>query len=254
MTLVAAEWGENACSSRAIIARNSDLMADLPASIRIKGMRDGLLVSLPEGEWEQQRRSLLSQIDAQGGFFQGARLALDVGAQIINVNQMAELRDELSDRKVSLWAVLSESPATEQTAQLLGLATRVSKPRPEELESIEAGPVAEDSALFVNRTLRSGTRIEYSGTVAILGDVNPGAEVVAEGNVIIWGRLRGSVHAGTGGNPASVVCALSFAPMRLQIADQMLSFQDPPDSAGAGMALIRDGRVEVEPWSAGAPG
>lgn len=229
-------------------------MADLPASIRIKGLRDGLLVSLPDGEWEQQRRSLLSQIDSQGAFFQGARLALDVGAQVIKVNQMVELRDELSERRVSLWAVLSESPATEQTAQLLGLATRVSKPRPEELESIEAGPVSDDTALFVNRTLRSGTRIEFAGTVAILGDVNPGAEVVAEGNVIIWGRLRGTVHAGTGGNPASVVCALSFSPMRLQIADQMLSFQEAPDVAGAGMALIRNGRVEVEPWPAGAPG
>ena len=213
-----------------------------------------MLVSLPEGEWEQQRQSLLSQIDEQGAFFQGARLALDVGAQVIKVNQMVELRDELSERRVSLWAVLSESAATEQTAQLLGLATRVSKLRPEELESIDAGPIADDTALFVNRTLRSGTRIEFAGTVAVLGDVNPGAEVMAEGNIIIWGRLRGPVHAGTGGNPASVVCALSFSPMRLQIADQLLLNQEPPDEAGAGMAVIRDGHVEVEPWTAGAPG
>ena len=217
-------------------------MADLPASIRIKGMRDGLLVSLPEGEWEQQRRSLLSQIDAQGAFFQGARLALDVGAQVIKVNQMVELRDELSERKVSLWAVLSESPATEQTAQLLGLATRVSKPRPEELESIEAGPVAEDTALFVNRTLRSGTRIEFSGTVAILGDVNPGAEVVAEGNVIIWGRLRGTVHAGTGRQ--SGVCRVR-AVLRTDAAADRGS-----DAVVSGPARFRRRRNGADPgWS-----
>jgi septum site-determining protein MinC len=165
-----------------------------------------------------------------------------------------ELRDQLSERKVSLWAVLSESSVTEQTAQLLGLATRVSKPRPEEQDSLESGVASEDTALFVNRTLRSGTRVEFSGTVVILGDVNPGAEVVAQGNVIIWGRLRGSVHAGTGGNPATVVCALSFAPMRLQIADQMLSFQDESAVGIAGMAMIRDGRVDIDPWESGAPG
>ncbi len=229
-------------------------MNDLVASIRIKGMRDGLLVSLPAGEWPEQRLALLSQIDTQGAFFQGARLALDVGAQVIKVNQMVELRDQLSERKVALWAVLSESSVTEQTAQLLGLATRVSKPRPEEQESAAAGVPTEGTALFVNRTLRSGTRIEYAGTVVILGDVNPGAEVVAQGNVVIWGRLRGSVHAGTGGEPETVVCALSFAPMRLQIADQLLSFQDESEAGIAGIALIRDGRVEVESWEAGAPG
>ena len=91
-------------------------MDDLVASIRIKGMRDGLLVSLPAGEWEEQRQVLLSQIDEQGAFFQGARLALDVGEQVIKVNQMVELRDQLSERQVSLWAVLGASSVTEQTA------------------------------------------------------------------------------------------------------------------------------------------
>ena len=105
-------------------------MDDLIAAIRIKGMRDGLLVSLPAAEWDEQSAALLAQIDSQQAFFQGARLALDVGAQVIKVNEMVELRDQLSERNVSLWAVISESPVTEQTAQLLGLATRVSKPRP----------------------------------------------------------------------------------------------------------------------------
>jgi len=229
-------------------------MDDLVASIRIKGMRDGLLVSLPAGEWGEQRLALLSQIDSQAAFFQGARLALDVGAQVINVNQMVELRDQLSERHVSLWAVLGESGTTEQTAQLLGLATRVSKPRPEELESMETGFVPEGSALFVGRTLRSGTRIEYAGTVVVLGDVNPGAEIVAQGNVIIWGRLRGSVHAGTSGQTGTAVCALEFSPVRLQLADQLYAPQDGALSAGPGMAVVREGNIAIEPWQPGVTG
>jgi septum site-determining protein MinC len=229
-------------------------MNDLVASIRIKGMRDGLLVSLPAGEWEEQRGALLSQIDEQGAFFQGARLALDVGEQVIKVNEMVELRDNLSDRQVSLWAVLSTSPATEQTAQLLGLATRVSKPRPEELERLEGGFVPEDTALFVDRTIRSGTRVEFAGTVVVLGDVNAGAEVAAQGNIIVWGRLRGAAHAGTAGKSGAIICALSLAPMRLQIADELLAFNEQPETAGPAMALVRDGRIEVERWQAGGPG
>jgi septum site-determining protein MinC len=226
-------------------------MNDLVAAIRIKGMRDGLLVSLPEGEWDQQSRALLSQIDAQQSFFQGARLALDVGAQVIKVNEMVELRDRLSDRNVSLWAIISESPTTEQTAQLLGLATRVSKPRPEELPNIEAAPVPEETALFVNRTLRSGTRIEFPGTVVVLGDVNPGAEIVGQGNIVIWGRLRGAAHAGSAGSTAAVVCALDLSPLRLQIGDQILQVSPNREGGKPEMALVRDGNLIIEPWQPG---
>lgn len=229
-------------------------MDDLIAAIRIKGMRDGLLVSLPEGEWDDQSAALLAQIDSQQSFFRGARLALDVGSQLIRVNDMVELRDRLSERNVSLWAVISESPITEQTAQLLGLATRVSKPRPEEQQSLEAGPVSQESALYVNRTIRSGTRIESAGTVVILGDVNPGAEVIAEGSAIIWGRLRGTVHAGAAGNAEAVVCALEFAPMRLQIADQVLAVAEAESESRPGMALVRDGSIVLEVWQPGATG
>ena len=63
-------------------------MDDLVAAIRIKGMRDGLLVSLPPAEWDEQSSALLAQIDSQQAFFQGARLALDVGSQVIKVNEM----------------------------------------------------------------------------------------------------------------------------------------------------------------------
>ena len=48
------------------------------------------------------------------------------------VKELVDLRDQLSERGIFLWAVISESPTTEKTAQLLGLATRISKPRPEE--------------------------------------------------------------------------------------------------------------------------
>lgn len=222
-------------------------MNDLHSLIQIKGLRDGLLVSLLDASWEDQQSALLAQMDQQPSFFQGARLALDVGSQVLHVNEMVELRDRLSDRNVVLWAVVSKSPTTEQTAQLLGLATRISKPRPEETR-FGTRDVDDETALFVNKTLRSGTRVEFPGHVVVLGDVNPGAEIVAEGSIIIWGRLRGAVHAGSKGDESAKVCALDFAPLQLTVVDELVSVKKKKENPGPEMAFIRDERVVIELW------
>ena len=201
-----------------------------------------------------QSAALLAQIDGQPAFFQGARLALDVGSQVLKVNEMVELRDHLSERNVSLWAVVSESPTTEKTAQLLGLATRVSKPRPEEQSSHAVHEMNDETALFLNKTLRSGTRVEFAGHVVVLGDVNPGAEIVAEGSIMVWGRLRGAVSAGAKGNEEAVVCALDLFPMRLQLGDQSFNVADRKETGKPEMAFLRNGNIVVESWQSGSIG
>lgn len=226
-------------------------MDETNSLIQIKGLRDGLLVSLTDAPWDEQLSVLMSHVDAQPSFFQGARLALDVASQVLHVNELVDLRDRLSERGISLWAVLSESPTTEQTSQLLGLATRISKPRPQEAQDFGVEDIGEGTALFLDHTLRSGTRIEFAGHVVVLGDVNPGAEIVAEGNIIIWGRLRGMVHAGADGNRESVVCALEFSPMQLRIADEVASDIKTQTHAGPRSARIDDGKLLVKYWTAG---
>lgn len=221
-------------------------------SIQIKGLRDGLLVSLDDAPWDEQLSLLISQVDAQPSFFQGARLALDVASQVLRVNELVQLRDALSERGISLWAILSESPTTENTAQLLGLATRISKPRPEESRQFSVNDLGEETAMFLSRTLRSGTRIEFSGHVVVMGDVNPGAEIIADGNVIIWGRLRGLVHAGAKGNRAAVICALDLSPTQLRIADEVSATLKPQEHPRPEMARINeDGKLQAEFWSSG---
>ena len=227
-------------------------MTETNSLLQIKGLRDGLLVSLDDAPWDDQRGALLLQVDMQPAFFQGARLALDVASQVLHVNELVELRDQLSERGISLWAVLSESPATEHTAQLLGLATRISKPRPEEPRSFAVEDIGEDMALFQSRTLRSGTRVEFPGHVVVLGDVNPGAEIVADGNVIVWGRLRGMVHAGARGNRKALICALDLSPTQLRIADEVSALLHPQDDPKPEVARInQDGKLQAELWSPG---
>jgi septum site-determining protein MinC len=227
-------------------------MTETNSLIQIKGLRDGLLVSLDDAPWADQKAAFLAQVDEQSAFFKGARLALDVASQVLNVNELVELRDQLSERGISLWAVLSESPTTEKTAQLLGLATRVSKPRIEETRPYAVEEVGEDTALFLNRTIRSGTRIEFPGHVVVLGDVNPGAEIIAEGNVVVWGRLRGMVHAGCKGKTEAVICALDLSPTQLRIAGEASAMLKPQQSPKPEIARINEsGKLQAELWSLG---
>jgi septum site-determining protein MinC len=229
-------------------------MDNLSSIVHIKGIRDSLLVSLADAVWEEQRTALLAQIDGQPDFFRGARLALDVGTQMLKVKDLVELRDRLSERNVSLWAVVSESPTTEKTAQLLGLATRISKPRPEDQRAPDIPVITDETALFITKTLRSGTHLEFGGHIVVVGDVNPGAELVAEGSVLVWGKLRGSVAAGTKGNTNAVVCALGLSPTRLQLGDQALNMADRNETGQPEMALLRNGEIVVESWQSGSVG
>jgi len=215
--------------------------------VQIKGLRDGLLVTLGEAAWDILHTSLLGQIDEKLDFFKGARLALDVGDQELHVSEMTELRNELSERGIMLWAILSSSSITENTAQILGLATRLSKIRPDVPEQIQVTP-AEDSALWVKRTVRSGVRLEHEGNVVVLGDVNPGAEVVAGGSVIVWGRLRGVVHAGAKGDTDAVVCALDLSPTQLRIAAEVATTPERRSQPYPEMARLKNGQLVAEPW------
>ena len=222
-------------------------MTDSTQLIQIKGLRDGLLVTMSAAPWEELRAALMEQIEAKQSFFQGARLALDVGSQVFHVNELSSLRDTLSERGIILWAVVSESPTTEQTSQLLGLATRIAKPRPTEVTRGAAEESGDASAQWIGRTLRSGTRIEFPGSVTVLGDINPGAEVVAGGSVLVWGRVRGAVHAGSGGNLSAVICALEISSSQVRIADQSVLLTERAKTLPQKI-FLEDGRLQFEPW------
>ena len=90
----------------------------------------------------------------------------------------------------------------------------------------------------------------YDGHVVVVGDVNPGAEVVASGDIVVMGALRGVAHAGARGEEAAVVVALQLQPLQLRIAHRVARSPDEP-LAGRGpeIARIRNGVVEVEPFA-----
>lgn len=72
--------------------------------------------------------------------------------------------------------------------------------------------------LYINQTLRSGQTVNYEGNILIIGDAHPGSEIIAEGDITVWGILGGIAHAGAKGNISSKVRALKLNAIQLRIA------------------------------------
>jgi septum site-determining protein MinC len=220
------------------------------AKIQIKGIKDGLLITLGDGTWQELKNALIEHVNQQGDFLRGGRIAVDVGNQVLGANELCSLRDQLSEHGLFMWAIISNSPKTMETAQTLGLATNLSKPKTNGATKMaETHLYGGESAILVHRTLRSGYSLQHPGHVVILGDVNPGAEIVAGGNIVVWGRLRGVVHAGAEGDENAMVCALDLSPTQLRIAGQIALTPQKRGKPQPEMARLQNARVVAEVWN-----
>ena len=108
------------------------------------------------------------------------------------------------------------------------------------------------------RTLRSGAVLRHGGDVVLYGDVNPGAEILAGGNITVLGTLMGVVHAGTRLGERAWVLALDLKATQLRIGPHILIPGSPGPTAGrpvraAELALVRDGAIVIEPWRGRLP-
>lgn len=105
--------------------------------------------------------------------------------------------------------------------------------------------------LLIRRTLRSGQRVRFEGNVVVLGDVNPGAEITAGGDIIVMGWLRGLAHAGADGNEHAVVSAFRLNPTQLRIAQFIGRAPDQWDNTLPNVpefAEVRDGQLVIDRW------
>jgi septum site-determining protein MinC len=220
------------------------------SGISIKGIRDGLLITLGSGEWETLADALAEQITDQADFFRGAKVALQVGERDLRHTAIRELSEKLAAHDVHLWAILGSSPTTNRAARRLQLETelQVDGAFRVELPPLESDVFGSDGVL-VRQTLRSGQQVRHTGHVVVIGDVNPGSEIIAGGDVVVWGRLRGTVHAGARGDDTAIVCALDLAPTQLRIADHIaISPEGRRRAPRPEVVSVRQGQIVAEEW------
>ena len=218
--------------------------------IKIKGTRKGLSITLGEGDWQELLRELEGRLSQADAFFQGSQVNLYTGRRDISQHELNELMNLLANHGVELVSLQTASGVAAEAAQALGV--RLALP-----EAIHAQPgtraLSEEvsEGLLLRRTLRSGQSLRHPGHVVIIGDVNPGAEIIAGGDVVVWGRLRGMVHAGALGGDEAIVCALELSPTQLRIGSYIAISPNEKKSKGIQpeIASVLDGRIVAEPWS-----
>lgn len=249
--------------------------------IAIKGTRNGLLLTLePETPFSDLISALADRLAESPSFFRGASLTVDTTRRSLRNNERSQLEDLLAHYHMSVSAVetVAEKRRAPKTISLSipdtsieGIVTKEVGPMTKEIaptpapDPKESGSVTKDvrgsaakdgresaDTLFLRRTVRSGQAIHHDSNVVVLGDVNPGAEIVAGGDIIVWGVLRGMVHAGYPDNQNAIVCSLQLSPVQLRIA-HLLS--RPPEGFEAQprpeVATIREGQIVVETWVSG---
>jgi septum site-determining protein MinC len=121
--------------------------------------------------------------------------------------------------------------------------------RIEAVPSVERpAPAAATSATLYHRgTLRGGQALHHMGNIVVVGDVNPGAELVASGDIVVFGALRGVAHAGAQGDATARVIALELAPTQLRIATVIAAGEEGRARVSAEQAVVQAGRIVIVP-------
>lgn len=215
--------------------------------VKIKGGRGGLsLVIEQDARIESVIDMLRHHIGSSKSFFQGASLRLQTTGRSLTESEMKQLTAAIEEFGVVLEeGDLSDDPAVHghPTAN-----TPSRSPGSEESSDMDEHPG--EPAVLVKRTLRSGQSVSFDGNVMIRGDVNPGAIVIATGDIIVLGALRGVAHAGASGDGQAVVMAFRLEPTQLRIAGHISRAPDGkgPHPAVPEVARVRGDSIVIEEY------
>lgn len=157
----------------------------------------------------------------QGGdrFWQpNTAVELMAADRLLDGRQLHAIADALDEVQLHLRRVYTSRRQTAVAAATAGYCVEQA-PQLSAINQSPNSPVLLSEPLYIQMTIRSGVEIRHPGTVIILGDLNPGGNVVADGDILVWGRLRGVAHAGASGNSKCLIVALQMEPTQLRIAD-----------------------------------
>lgn len=203
--------------------------------VAFKGSKEGLSICFNgELEYPSLKAHLIKKLESTKRFFEGAKVVSIQGKEL-SQDEKNEIKDIISTR---FGMIMLE----EEQDDFIDNPSRVA-------DNIFEG-IEEGNTKFIRSTLRSGQSLKFSGNIIVIGDVNPGAEVVAEGNILVMGALRGMAHAGSGGNGKAYVAAFSLQPTQLRIANIIARSPDNETTKPSTpeLAMIKNDVILIEPY------
>lgn len=213
--------------------------------------KDILLITLPPvnknepNQWQRIIDDLkirLQKIDKSWQL--GTKAHLQAFDRLLDTRQISELKSILEQIGLTLNLIITRRRQTAVAASSAGYSvqqetyTGITNPDNETNQDL-AEP------LYLKTTIRSGVEICHPSTVIILGDVNPGASILAGGDIFIWGSLKGIAHAGYMGNHQSLIMALRLEATQIRIADLVARVPDNPPPI-AEVAYISEEGIKIQ--------
>ncbi len=211
---------------------------NLNLQVRLKSENDQLLLILPTEaatsvttSWSDLYLQLKHRLNAGERFWQPqAPVNLIAQDRLLDVRQLQAIADALCEAQLQIKLVSTNRRQTAVAAATAGYSVEQVPPS-SSLNQKPANPGQMlTEPLYLQTTVRSGIEVRHPGTVVILGDLNPGGNVVAAGDILVWGRLRGFAHAGARGDTQCLIMALQMEPTQLRIADSVARAPETPPS------------------------
>jgi len=109
------------------------------------------------------------------------------------------------------------------------------------------------ATLYHRGTVRGGQSLQQLGNIVVVGDVNPGAELVASGDILVFGALRGTAHAGAQGDAGARVAALELAATQLRIATYIAADDGKRKRHGPEVAFVQGEGIAIAPYAKAGP-
>lgn len=197
-----------------------------------KGTKDGVTVLFDaDAPFEELCRQLEKKVEEAGKFFDNVKTSLAFKGRSFSEEEEETLFQIITEHtSMEITFLKTENSELKQLSDLL-----------------EKEMAPHNLTKFHKGSLRNGQKIEFDGSLVIVGDVNPGAEIKASGNIIVLGQLKGMAHAGCNGMTDAFIAAVYMAPVQLRIADIITRFPEenkkgpkPPE-----YAFIQQGQIFV---------
>lgn len=210
-----------------------------------------LILQLPPespGDWETVWQQLQLHLQARAPFWTpSANIEVRVGDRLLDQRQLQQLAEALNPVQITLQRISTSRRQTAIAAATLGYAVDQIGPTSPLADSVSPSPTATHlaSPLYLQTTLRSGHEICHSSSVIVIGDLNPGSSIIAGGDILVWGRIRGVVHAGANGDLSARIMGLYLAATQLRIADLIARCPTPPQEFYPEVAYATPNGIQI---------
>jgi septum site-determining protein MinC len=223
--------------------------------IRFKGENGRLLLLLPPeveaaelnaATWQDLRQQIKQRLNSGDRFWQSnTPVHLIARDRLLDGRQLQDVEEVLSEAGLQLKRIYTSRRQTAVAAATSGYSVEQHSTL-SHLNQPEATGQAIADPLYIQTTVRSGVEVRHQGTIVVLGDVNAGSSLIADGDVVVWGTLRGMAQAGAAGNSQCLVMALRMEPTQIRIANAWARApENPHEDYAPEVAFISGDAIKI---------